>query len=221
MHNLIARIHSAPAPKADKLETVVEFALAVRNLCATIEACQLHEYAYNVALLQELVEKLPTSFKVDWAKYRRAAVNVGLITFSEWLYDLAEAVSPIAALHCSDFRGAKGGKKGPTFLNAHSEQVGKNSIESTVTDPAHQQEKTCKICGGSCLAVEKCRSFAELGYNARWEAVKKFQLCRKCLTKHKGACKSQKICGKNSCTFKHHPLLHNDARVDGPKAGPS
>lgn len=39
-------------------------------------------------------------------------------------------------------------------------------------------------------------------------------MCRKCLKKHKGPCKSQRTCGENGCSYKHHPLLHNTQRDD-------
>ncbi|XP_062538393.1 uncharacterized protein LOC134206681 [Armigeres subalbatus] len=66
VQNLMDKIITTPAPKADKLDTIVEYALAVQNLCATIEACQLDKYSYNVALLRELVNKLPSAIKLDW-----------------------------------------------------------------------------------------------------------------------------------------------------------
>lgn len=59
IHTLLQRIHSTPAPKAEKLESIVDFALAVQNLCAVVEASGLATHLNNPVLLQELVEKLP------------------------------------------------------------------------------------------------------------------------------------------------------------------
>ncbi|XP_062715630.1 uncharacterized protein LOC134291645 [Aedes albopictus] len=203
IHNSIAKIHAAPAPKADKLDTVIDFALTVQNLCATIEACELLEYTYNVALLKELVDKLPPSLKLDWAKHRRTLATVHLTAFADWLYDLAETLCPIATLSVS-----RTGKGGPAFLNAHCE-------ESDTSSTANHTSPTCPACKGNCVNLDKCQRFLELGYNSRWTLIKEAGNCRKCLKKHKAPCKSQKVCGKNGCSFKHHPLLHNSQRDGG------
>ncbi|XP_062538484.1 uncharacterized protein LOC134206775 [Armigeres subalbatus] len=199
IHNLIAKISTASAPKVDKLETVVEYALTVQNLCTTIEACELVEYSYNVVLLKELVDKLPPSIKLDWAKHRRSLSVVTLSEFADWLYDLAETVCPMATL--SNVRTGKGGS---AFLNVHSEE--------TCTESSQQLPKPCPTCEGSCSGLSKCRRFLDFGYNSRWSAVKESGVCRKCLKKHKTACRSQQLCGRNGCTFKHHRLLHNIQR---------
>ncbi|XP_065087108.1 uncharacterized protein LOC135708862 [Ochlerotatus camptorhynchus] len=216
VQNMVTKIHATPAPKADRLDTLIEFSLAVQNLCATIDACQLEEYSYNVALLHELVDKLPPGFKVEWAKHRRTIPRVNLEAFSKWLYELAEVVCPIANLQISESKPLRGNKKPPAFLNAHSGETSyklEDKLHHQVkSGPAGSDSKTCVVCKGSCPNLDKCHRFSELGYNARWAAVKEFGLCRKCLRKHNGTCKSKQVCGKNGCTFKHHQLLHNNQR---------
>ncbi|XP_055623761.1 uncharacterized protein LOC129767164 [Toxorhynchites rutilus septentrionalis] len=184
VHNLISKIHSTPAPKVDQLDTIIEFSLAVQNLCATIEACQLEEYSYNVALLHELVDKLPSSFKIEWAKYRRNLPRVHLAAFSKWLYELAEIVCPIASLQLGETKPARSSRKNTAFLNAHNQEtsddpVGKPRQQVTTERPA----KTCVVCKGSCSHLENGRMGSSEG-----------------------------VCGKNGCTFKHHQLLHNIQR---------
>ncbi|XP_055605469.1 uncharacterized protein LOC129753653 [Uranotaenia lowii] len=203
IHNLISRIKSTPPPRDDRLETIIEFALVVKNLCATIVACQMDEYINNAALVRELVDKLPTQFKVDWAKHRRLNSDTGLNTFCSWLYDLAETLSPVAALSSSDSRAVRPVRKGTGFLNLHS--------ESEETDqPTYHSPRACIICKGECSSLERCKRFIELSSKARWAAVNEYNFCKKCLGKHnRSPCKSQKICGTNGCTYKHHHLLHN------------
>ncbi|XP_062707477.1 uncharacterized protein LOC134288004 [Aedes albopictus] len=215
VHNLMAKISSTPAPKAEKLDTIIEFALAVQNLCATIEACQLEEYSYNVALLRELVDKLPSAIKLDWARYRRNFAAVNLSIFSGWLYELAEDICPLAGPP-SDPKINRVGKNNPAFLNAHAEEVDdqprKLLKEGTLTDQFKKTDAACLVCKSNCPTIDKCQRFYEMGYNSRWAVVKEFGLCRKCLNTHKGPCKIQKLCGKNGCEFKHHELLHNNLR---------
>lgn len=199
IHNIIAKIHAAPAPKAEKLDTVIEFALTVQNLRATIEACELLEYSYNVALLTELVDKLPPPLKLDWAKHRRTLSTVHLSTFADWLYDLAETLCPIASLNA-----ARAAKNGPAFLNAHSEELNDASAMGSNSNALNISTKGCPACKSNCVSLDKCQRFLDLGYNARWAVVKDGGVCRKCLKKHKGSCKVQQTCGRNGCSFKHH-----------------
>lgn len=47
---LISQIKMMPTLKVEKLETIIDFGVAVQNLCATIQACQMDECLFNVAL---------------------------------------------------------------------------------------------------------------------------------------------------------------------------
>ncbi|XP_062534847.1 uncharacterized protein LOC134204027 [Armigeres subalbatus] len=213
VQNMITKVYATPSPRTEKLESLIDFSLAVQNLCATIEACELDEYSYNVALLYELVNKLPPAFKVDWAKHRRNLSRANLRDFADWLNELAETVCPIACLHYSEAKPFRGNKHS-SYLHTHSEDAfekpsveAKEALKSNQT--GLQSSRNCVVCKNSCPKLEKCLRFNELGYNSRWAVVKEFELCRKCLRKHKGSCRNQQVCGKNGCTFKHHQLLHN------------
>ncbi|XP_055589595.1 uncharacterized protein LOC129741828 [Uranotaenia lowii] len=233
VNNLISRIRTTPSPHADRLETMVEFALSVKNLCATIDACKLNEYTYNVALLRELVEKLPIQYQVDWVRYRRSIADVRLTTFCDWLYDFAETISPIASFANANPKLSKNAKRGPAYLNMHTEIDDDQLLESReynaqfyqVREPKgkpkqHFQstvevDRSCKICKGNCTSLEKCKRFCEFSYKGRWAAVNEFGLCKRCLGRHfRTACKSKIICGQNGCSYKHHPLLHKFQNVD-------
>ena len=58
------------------------------------------------------------------------------------------------------------------------------------------------------LAVAVCEEFKKLSLIRKWDIVKKNNLCRHCLNKHKGKCFARKECGINDCRIKHHKLLH-------------
>ncbi|XP_062703946.1 uncharacterized protein LOC134286352 [Aedes albopictus] len=97
VHSMMTKINLLPALKEDKLETIVDFAVSVQNFCATVDACGLEEYFYNMTFLHELVNKLPPSIKLSWAQYRLSLPTVNLMSFSNWLYTLAEAATPPCA----------------------------------------------------------------------------------------------------------------------------
>lgn len=204
VHTLIEKINRIPAPKADKLNTIVDFALAVRNMVATVKACKLEEHLYNITLLQGLVERLPPMVKLNWATYRVQLPRVSLLEFSDWLYTVAEAASTVTMPTPSVAHDNKPRRfKEDGFLHVHSDhQSGSN--------PLQRSKGGCVVCHGTCNAIENCQEFINLDHGDRWAALREHKLCRTCLGTHRGQCRSGDICGKNGCTFKHHRLLHND-----------
>ncbi|XP_058452848.1 uncharacterized protein LOC131431259 [Malaya genurostris] len=206
VHTLIDKINKLPAPKADKLNTLVDFALAVRNMVATVKACNLEEHLFNITLLQGLVDRLPPMVKLNWATYRLQINRVSLVEFSDWLYAVAEAASAVtmpSLYYVHDTKQRRGCHKDDGFLNVHSELVQK----PTLPDLYHS---SCVICQGMCNCVDECQTFLQLAHPDRWNAIRDNKLCRTCLKPHNGHCRSNKVCGKNGCTFRHHRLLHND-----------
>ncbi|XP_065095799.1 uncharacterized protein LOC135717600 [Ochlerotatus camptorhynchus] len=206
VHSLLQKINTLPAPKAERLGTLVDFALAVRNMVATVKACELEEHLCNLTLLHNLVDRLPPMIRLNWATHRQSLRSVTLLEFSEWLYKLAEAASTVTM---PQFSGSFDNKtrrerKNDGFLNAHTETVPKAN-QSNV-------DSGCVICNGNCLAVEKCKQFVAMDLSARWAALREHKLCRSCLESHRGPCKSGKSCGKNGCQYKHHRMMHNDAK---------
>lgn len=78
----IRKIRSLPSPQVEKLDAVVNFALTVENLVATIEACGIEDFVYNASLKMELVDRLPPALKLDWAKHSRHNPAPNLLDFS-------------------------------------------------------------------------------------------------------------------------------------------
>ncbi|XP_055622791.1 uncharacterized protein LOC129766295 [Toxorhynchites rutilus septentrionalis] len=221
VHSLIGKISSLPAIREDQLETLVDFAVSVQNFCATVESCGLEEYMYNVALLHQLVSKLPPSLKLNWAQHRKTFLTVNLVTFSEWVFTLAEAASsvtfPTVSLETKPSRNdTRRNKKGDSYLNTHTETPhdmnSHTSPKTAVLSTSAPNKETCRVCKGNCKSPDKCKRFLEFSRDSRWAIVREFGLCRTCLRQHKGNCKA-KPCGKDGCTYRHHELLHNDQKT--------
>ncbi|XP_062706189.1 uncharacterized protein LOC134287695 [Aedes albopictus] len=211
VHSMMSKINSLPALKEDKLETIVDFAVSVQNFCATVDACGLEEYFYNMTFLHQLVNKLPPSIKLSWAQYRLSLPTVNLTSFSNWLYTLAEAASAVTIFEPKQVRAdARMVKKNNSFVNAHSEEASSDHHYSA-PHCAKGVANSCLVCKGNCQAIAKCQRFLEFPRDSRWATVRDLGLCRRCLHQHKGGCQS-KLCGKNGCELKHHELLHNDQR---------
>ncbi|XP_055633369.1 uncharacterized protein LOC129773748 [Toxorhynchites rutilus septentrionalis] len=205
VHSLIQKVNNLPAPKADRLGTLVDFALAVRNMVATVQACELEEHLCNLTLLHSLTKRLPPMIRLNWATHRQSLRSVTLVEFSDWLYKLAEAANAVTMpqFSCVADNKYRRTRKEDGFLNTHAEAQKVKQFGSS---------NSCVVCKGSCVAVEKCKQFVSYSLSARWDALREHKLCRSCLTNHRGSCKSAKPCGKNGCEYKHNRLLHNDAK---------
>lgn len=210
VHSLVQKIHSLPAPKPDKLNTLIDFAIAVRNMVATVQNCNLDEHLCNISLLQSLVDRLPPMIRLNWATHRQGLFRVTLTEFSTWLYTLAEAASTVTILQIqNDQEKARRVRRDDGFLNTHTE----TNLKSREFKPKLTASSSgCIICQGGCESVGDCKQFLILDHPSRWNLVREYRLCRSCLAKHQGPCKSTRTCGKYGCTFKHHRLLHNDAK---------
>ncbi|XP_055632493.1 uncharacterized protein LOC129772974 [Toxorhynchites rutilus septentrionalis] len=207
----IRKIRSLPSPEIDRLETLVTFALTVENLVATIEACGVQDFVYNASLKFELVDRLPPTLRLDWAKYSRDNPAPNLTDFSSWLYCIAEDAS--AVMQTTTFISRNRGNKKDAFINFHSEtDVNWYGSPSFPTNEVHTHGRDtpnkCVACKGSCSSLTRCKRFVDLSYESKWAVIREAKLCRKCLRKHNGTCRQQGKCGVNGCSYLHHPLLH-------------
>ncbi|XP_062535271.1 uncharacterized protein LOC134204461 [Armigeres subalbatus] len=211
VETMVRRIRMMPPPKAEKMETIVDFGVAVQNLCATIQVCQLDERLYNVALLQELEDSLPSALKMKWAFHRMEIGAATLLHFNDWLGEMVVALSQVirpavwTKPQKPETKIEKKVRKDEVYVHAHS---------------VHQQEKVdrkkCLACGNMCDSLEKCSSFLKMSPNARWALVNEKKLCRKCLKKHFKTCEMKVPCNQGGCIFLHHRLLHDDSKHNKP-----
>jgi len=81
----------------DRLDSIIDYALAVRNICATMEACQLDAHLNNPMLVREMVDKLPNQYKMNWALHPKDGSIANVKAFSDWLYKIAEAASTVVS----------------------------------------------------------------------------------------------------------------------------
>lgn len=219
---LLKNVKEIQPPKADKLETLVDYAMEVNSINATIESAQLHYHLSNPTLIQELVEKLPTHTKIDWAKYKATQSHITLKKLAEWLYNLAEIVCTVTVPNTSR-PDEKKTKRGTERVNVHQiEQVVKKSSKASTSsdNTSSGNVRQCKICDRKCPDPSECSTYKSFDVKQRWEAVTSKKLCRKCLRSHNGFCRLTKECGINGCTFKHHPTLHNEQKSDSSKLKP-
>ncbi|XP_058817676.1 uncharacterized protein LOC131680985 [Topomyia yanbarensis] len=196
VHSLVNKIREMPSPKAEKLCTLIDFGVAVQNVCATITASGLDEYMCNVALLQELTERLPPSIRLNWAYHRQGLNRVTLSEFGDWLGKLVEAASIVTMPTLNISKPERRGRKDDNYINVHSES--NSSCEVLSLDRPITASKGCLVCLNECSGLDTCGKFLALGVGSRWTVVKEQRLCRKCLRRHYGACHVKTPCGRNA-----------------------
>ncbi|XP_058839467.1 uncharacterized protein LOC131694941 [Topomyia yanbarensis] len=203
VETMVHRVRMMPPPKADKMETIVDFGVAVQNLCATIQVCRMDERFYNVALLQELVDSLPSTLKMNWAFYRKQSGACTLLDFNEWLGQMVEALSQVIRPHVwtKSNKLEKRGRNEEAHIHLHS-----------ATLPREENRTACLACSKQCEDLNKCSSFLNMTPSARWTLINQKKICRKCLTKHFKTCDRKIPCDQNGCSYLHHPLLHDDSK---------
>jgi len=62
LQTMLDKARKMPPPKDKPL---IEYAICVRNICSTMEACELVAHMSNPLFVQELVEKLPSQVKLQ------------------------------------------------------------------------------------------------------------------------------------------------------------
>ncbi|XP_062701742.1 uncharacterized protein LOC134285262 [Aedes albopictus] len=224
IHSLRDKIIAMPPLKPDSINRMIDFALAVQNLEATIDACGQRDLMRDTSLLGELIGKLPASMKLEWARHTRSLRKVNLAAFSKWMYDMAEDACLVAEPRRNQEvqQSQEPRKKSKAFLNTHTDQPSwkkedhqASSTSMSRSTGTHKKvySQACTVCKGTCATLAKCGRFLGLSYDGRWSTIREARVCRKCLKQHKGGCES-KQCGVSGCTYKHHPLLHKELNAE-------
>ncbi|XP_062538728.1 uncharacterized protein LOC134207003 [Armigeres subalbatus] len=210
---LLAEVRAAPAPRSEKLESIINFGLVVRNLCAHLIATGQELHLANPMLMNELVDKLPANIKLDWALFTQRIARVDLRAFSDYMnviVDAASRVIPVLDKHVTP--------KGRAIVNAHSSegnacQIPRNYKSTTskaefVRTQSGGSERPCMVCRIGGHKPKDCSVFRAKSLENRWKIAQELHFCRRCLYPHgKWPCKAS-LCGTDGCQQRHHRLLH-------------
>lgn len=199
---LLSKVRKAEAPKIDRLGTFITFGTIVGQLCAHIEATHLQSHLMNPLLISELVDKLPSSTKLEWVRYRKDKKEVNLRTLNNFLSELVLVASEVVNyFEYSLPNHSKGGKSkdSRSFVGIH------DSEEKNTTEP----KWPCPICGETNHRIRNCEEFKDMDVDERIEMVDEHNLCRLCLNSHGNIrCKMNIRCNVGNCLEKHNYLLH-------------
>lgn len=205
IQTLLSKIRDEPAPRADKLESLISYGLSVQNLTDTMIASNQVAHLSNPTLLQELVDKLPPTIKLNWAMHKLNLNETSLTTFSEWISQMAMAIGEVTVpKHQNPFDKRPSKDKG--YLHQHVEA---ENYPERVVDNNTQIKNTCKACSSPAHTIANCPQFIQMNRNEKWQIVHANILCRQCLNNHgRRRCRINRQCGIEGCERMHHPLLH-------------
>ncbi|XP_053699113.1 uncharacterized protein LOC128746088 [Sabethes cyaneus] len=203
INKLIKNVRECPTPKTEKLETLMEFGITVRNLVQHLIATGQRAHLSNPILLYEVVEKLPSSFKMQWAEKLIACPNADLGAFSDFMSHVIESVSKVCS-YVEPLPTRVDRHKNKEYFNAHVET--RNEGGNRVTTAEKRQ---CLICTKE-HRIQDCSEFKNSDIESRWKFVRTLKLCRSCLNPHgRRPCRKTNRCGVDGCQFRHHPMLHS------------
>ncbi|XP_055623137.1 uncharacterized protein LOC129766588 [Toxorhynchites rutilus septentrionalis] len=137
INSLLKKLRSVAPPKAESLSTIITYGLAVQNLVDHIIIAGQHAHLWNPMLLQEMVEKLPASIKIQWGCFKQTRENVNLATFNEFMAGLVNLASDLTlnveytpiATKSSKIEKAKQKEKESTVTSKPEAEADKQVIE--------------------------------------------------------------------------------------------
>lgn len=211
LKSLIAKVRKTPSPRLDKLETFLYFGITVKQLADHLEAAGLHDHLNNPMLVQELVSKLPSEYKLDWVRFKRGKLGAPLRMFTDFISEIVSEVSEVADFEINDRivieHGRNKGKR-KEFVNTH---ITRNSESWGQKNQAYKGKRPCVVCKRTDHKVRFCDDFAKLNLQERYKIVESNKLCKLCLYDHgKVKCTYNVRCNLRNCTGGHHPLLHRN-----------
>ncbi|XP_062698658.1 uncharacterized protein LOC134284186 [Aedes albopictus] len=216
IQSLLTRVRNTPAPRADKLETLINFGVVVQNLVGHLKAANQQVHLTNPSLLRDLVDKLPANIRLDWALYKKRVVAADLETFSTYMSAIISAASDVT--NFSEIEATRPIRselkpKEKAFMNVHNSEDNYKQVKGPKGDDSRNKNvvavKPCFVCEKLGHRVKECFMFKSFSLIDRWNAVKTHQLCHKCLVPHgRWPCRTLKSCDISGCVVDHHSLLH-------------
>ncbi|XP_047996369.1 uncharacterized protein LOC125234202 [Leguminivora glycinivorella] len=198
----IKKLHTLP-PEYHK--EIVTFSVKIKNYVTAVRALGRGEYLQEISIVGAILSKLPTVLLPKWNDYSYALIKEGnkskLDILSEFLHEEAMKVSTCSA----------------SLMQVRSDFKRKNYSENSDYKPqtilvqsAHTNSTDkCRLCRVGKHDLPDCKKFKKSLRKDRWQYVKRFGLCYKCLLSHhdRQSCTAA-ACDVEGCGQAHHRLLH-------------
>jgi len=202
--SMIQKVKTIPNLRDDKIEMLIDFSNAVKNLVATMENLHCVGHLSNPQLLEDLVQKLPTNLKLQWgmmaASLKREEPS--LVEFSYWLDEMALAVSYVS---CSS-----PAVRDPVKIK---QEQAKPYQKYPVFTTEQGSQQICRYCKANGHSLYTCENFLSESPESKSNWVREANLCYCCLKAgHQSReCRRKRKCGLDGCKLNHHRSLHGAA----------
>ncbi|XP_073831631.1 uncharacterized protein [Musca autumnalis] len=194
----LKQVREIPSISENAVEKLVPFAIKVQNLASFLETANGHQHLSNPTLMDELIQKLPMSKRLEWAQYSSNLESwPTVLDFNNWLKGVAMLIRSVQLTTSRP----TGETKKKVVLYASDEQ---------------DKEEECRLCRGQ-HNLFYCKKFHSMSVPNRWNEVKKLRLCFSCLGSGHSTrnCRRRKECHVNGCQRKHNKLLHDKSKDVG------
>ncbi|XP_058128347.1 uncharacterized protein LOC131291496 [Anopheles ziemanni] len=217
---LIEKVRATEAPKPERLDTLITFGLAVQQLCDHLTACEMQDHMANPMLLDELVEKLPATRRLEWARFKRHFERPTLREFGAFMDELMEDCCEVTVYAPAKVEAGRAPVKPLHRSHTFTHSSSTVEVSTPVAQPVVKQDERgstgnlvakCFVCNDPSHRVRECKEFQRMPLAARMEVVTQRNLCQNCLSLHwDKACRSKQSCRVTACGQRHHTLLHSD-----------
>ena len=160
-----------------------------------------HQDLGDGSLYSQLQRKLPQSLL---ARYHRWLfennVSESVVALQTWVIQ----DSYFHTIASETIHGLTGQIPNSQLTQSTPISVGERTFLIRTSACQPQQIQPCQTCGGQ-HRIWQCKAFIQEDISERWNIVKRFQLCYRCLAEgHNGkSCPRTRRCGKNGCHKVH------------------
>ncbi|XP_053699130.1 uncharacterized protein LOC128746106 [Sabethes cyaneus] len=158
-------------------------------------------------MVQELVDKLPPSYKLEWVRFKRGREGTPIRKFTNFITEIVADVSEVADFSVAEKEQMRPARTSPSkkeYVHLHD-----SGPERSVTSQCGTFSKACWICNRTDHMIKFCDDFKKMNLADRLKAVEREKLCGICLNKHGSHRFNSKIrCNIRNCRGNHHPLPH-------------
>uniref|UniRef100_A0A182PX74 CCHC-type domain-containing protein n=1 Tax=Anopheles epiroticus TaxID=199890 RepID=A0A182PX74_9DIPT len=219
--DLLEKVRRTAAPRPENLDELITFGLTVQHFCDYLSKTDLEHYLMNMEMLEEMVEKLPATRKLEWVRYSRKHPNPSLKEFGWFMEKLVDEACEVTKYTPPKTNPPKRVHHSHVHTHAATTPAMPQEEPEAASSRPHAviayQPPPCLNCGKTGHRVRQCEMFKRLSIFDRLAAVECWKLCHNCLSNHGvKPCRSRYTCGIEGCRERHHRLLHRPIQHSEP-----
>ena len=156
IYTQLQQIREISAISEGAVEKLVPFAVKVQNFAAFFKTANAYQHLMNPTLMNELVQKLPMSKRLEWAQFGATLGRLPNVSdFANWMTTVANLIRSV---------------QNP--LRFQNEPKKKTVLHASDNVPAQLK---CPVCNSERKIVE-CKKFVAMKVPSRWQEAKSMQL---------------------------------------------